>query len=125
MAAATSKKIKVGRPSDYKPEYAQRALELLYNGASKVQLCREFMVHRDTIDHWENTIKEFSDAVECGCGYSEGYWIGMGHDNLNNKDFNTRLYELNMMNRFGWNKKTEGKQEIKLVPHDEMLKELT
>lgn len=116
--------LKLGRKTVYKPEYAQIALERLYTGMSKIQLCREFFISKDTMQEWEKRYPDFSAAVQHGVDYAEGYWIGMGHDNLNNKDFNSRLYELNMMNRFGWNKKSDNKQEVNVKVHEESLKEL-
>lgn len=46
-----------------------------------------------------------------------------GQDNLTNKDFNSRLYELNMMNRFSWMRKNEGKHEVK-VSQEDAIKDL-
>lgn len=117
-------KVRVGRPCEYKPEFAQRALEILYSGSAKIELTREFMVHIDTIHEWEKTIPEFSEAVRTGVNYSEAWWTKQGKKNLKTKDFNTRLYEINMMNRFGWQKKTEGKQEINITAHEDALKKL-
>jgi len=96
-----------GRPTDYKPEYCQEAIDLLDKGKSKIQLCRHFRIDRSTLTEWEKVHPEFSSAINRGVGYSEAVWMDKGEDNLENKNFNSRLWELNMMNRFGWMKRTD------------------
>jgi transposase len=96
-----------GRPTDYKPEYCEEAIELLDKGKSKIQLCRHFRIAKSTLQQWEQNHPEFSAAINEGVGYSEAVWMDKGEDNLCNRDFNSRLWELNMMNRFGWMKRTD------------------
>ncbi len=115
--------LKVGRPTLYNPEYCEQAVELLDQGKSRIELCRHFRVAKSTLQEWEANHPEFSAALNRGTDYSEAVWTQMGHQNLTNKDFNSRLYEINMMNRFGWMKKAQEKHEVKISQEDS-LKEL-
>lgn len=112
-----------GRPTDYKPEFCQIAIEFLDQGKSKIQLCRHLRIAKSTLFEWEQKYPEFSTAINKGISYSESVWMDWGQDNLTNKDFNSRLYELNMMNRFSWMRKNEGKHEVK-VSQEDAIKDL-
>ena len=49
-----------GRPTLYKPENAELARKFCMLGATNEDLARCFEVSRSTIDHWIDTIPEFS-----------------------------------------------------------------
>lgn len=100
-----------GRPTDYRPEYCQLAIDYLDEGRSKAELARYLRIARSTLDEWAKNHSEFSEAINRAVEYSEAVWIEIGRENLGNKNFNSRLYELNMKNRFGWSDKKEIKQE--------------
>lgn len=61
-----------GRPTLYKPDYAERARELCILGATNRLLAEHFGVARSTIDQWLATIPEFTSAV----------WDGREHADL-------------------------------------------
>ena len=67
-------KDKGGRPTDYKPEFAQMAyVAISESGFSMPQLCKLFGVKaRSTIYKWREDHKEFSDAVKRGRKFYEG-----------------------------------------------------
>lgn len=50
---------------------------------------------------------EFSEVVEFGHVLSQAWWEQQGRNHLNKRGFNTRLYEINMQNKFGWANKAE------------------
>jgi transposase-like protein len=52
-----------GRPTVYKPEYAEIARDACMTGASSETLAEHFGVCRRTIDSWIATVPEFGDAV--------------------------------------------------------------
>ena len=52
-----------GRPSKYKPEYAQQAAKLCALGATDAQLADFFNVAISTVALWKVQHKEFSDAL--------------------------------------------------------------
>src|SRR5580698_4682239 len=55
-----------GRPTLYKPEYADRARDLCSRGATNKDLAGRFGVARSTIDLWIATHPEFADSVQQG-----------------------------------------------------------
>lgn len=55
-----------GRPSSYKPEYAQQARKLCELGATDVDLADFFGVERTTIWRWSSRHKEFCNALKAG-----------------------------------------------------------
>lgn len=112
-----------GRPTDYRPEYCKIARQLLKEGWSKIEIAAHFDVNRATLNYWAEKHEEFYNTINDGVEFSEATWTKWGRENLSNKEFNSRLYEINMTNRFGWNKKIEQKQEIKIT-HEEALKEI-
>lgn len=118
-----SEKLKAGRPTDYRPEFCAQAREMFKKGYSKVEIASAFGVNRRTMDDWAEKYPEFYRTIHEDLDLSEGWWMGQGRENIANKNFNSRLYELNMMNRFGWKRKNEEKQITQAQSVDE-LKEL-
>lgn len=57
---------KVGRPTSWRPEYADLAYKFCLLGASDKRLAEMFEVHVDTIDEWKRAIPEFSESVKRG-----------------------------------------------------------
>lgn len=56
-----------GRPSDYKPEYAEQAYKLTaFFGATDADLAKYFSKNVDTIYEWKKKHPEFSDALKKG-----------------------------------------------------------
>ena len=55
-----------GRPTVYKPDYAEIARHACMLGASNETLAERFEVSRRTIDNWITAIPEFGDAVRHG-----------------------------------------------------------
>lgn len=57
---------KRGRPTDYKPEYAEQAAKLCALGATDFELADFFEVNTATIYRWRNTHEQFCEAVSRG-----------------------------------------------------------
>lgn len=55
-----------GRPTDYRPEYAEAAYRLCLLGATDDDLAERFGVVRSTIALWKEKHAEFSDAIARG-----------------------------------------------------------
>lgn len=55
-----------GRPTEYKPEYAEQAAKLCALGATDFELANFFEVNTATIYRWRNVHPEFCEAVTCG-----------------------------------------------------------
>lgn len=54
---------KVGRPTDFKPEYGDRILELMTEGLSLAAAAAEIDVHRQRVYEWLEKHPEFADTV--------------------------------------------------------------
>lgn len=112
-----------GRPSDYKPEYCEKAIELLKQGASIEELGLELDCGYTTIYRWMDEHEEFRGAIKKGREYSEGWWKKRGRTDLENDKFNSTLWYMNMKNRFGWADKKEVTATVN-VSHEDQLKSL-
>lgn len=55
-----------GRPTKYKPEYADQARKYCLLGATDKQLADFFEVAVDTIHEWKSVYEEFSDSIKKG-----------------------------------------------------------
>lgn len=72
-----------GRPSDYRPEYCERVIELGKNGASIVEMAAEIGVDRKTLEQsWTAAYPEFLQAFTCARQWSQVWWEKKGRDNL-------------------------------------------
>lgn len=57
---------RVGRPSDFSPEFCQKAADLCVNGATDEDLAQAFDVSARTIYRWQAAHPEFSQALKVG-----------------------------------------------------------
>jgi hypothetical protein len=55
-----------GRPTKYKPEYAEQGYKLALLGLTDVQLSEFFEVNESTIHEWKKAHPEFSEALKKG-----------------------------------------------------------
>lgn len=62
---STSKR-SVGRPSDYRPEYAEKARKLCLLGATDKELADFFEVNEDTVHEWKKVHRQFSESIKAG-----------------------------------------------------------
>ena len=104
----TKKKIakapaKMGRPTDYKPEYCVTVIDLMKEGASKAEVCLELNCSFQTFLTWQEKHKDFLEAVKRGLHLSKGKWEQMGRKAAfgNVENFNATAWIFNMKNRFG------------------------
>lgn len=108
----------------YKADYCKQAKEMFKKGWSKIEVAAAFDVNRITLGEWCEKYPEFKKVMQGDVDFSEALWTRWGRENLTNKDFNSRLYEINMMNRFGWMKKAHEKHDVNIKTHEENLKSL-
>ena len=94
-------KQKMGRPTKYRPELCAPVIDLMRQGASKVEVCAELDISRDTFYRWQEEHPEFSDTVAKGELLAEAWWTRHGRENLYSRDFNHRLIFNCMKNMFG------------------------
>lgn len=114
-----------GRPTKYRPEMCSTVVELMSQGASKLEVCGALGVFdQETLIEWEKKYPDFSEAIKTGVQQSEIWWQRKGRQNVDNKEFNTALWYINMKNRFGWRDKKETTSTITLVQQEDALKKL-
>ena len=66
VPAKTGKKNPVGRPTSYRPEYAEQAYKFCLLGANNSKLAQLFEVSDATVDNWIRDIPDFLGAVKAG-----------------------------------------------------------
>lgn len=54
----------VGRPTDYKPQYAEEILSLMAEGLSLAAAAAELGIHRQRVYEWEERHPEFADTIK-------------------------------------------------------------
>lgn len=133
---------KVGRPSSYKPEYAEKVIELGKQGKSIAQISAALEVHRANLYDWAEQNPEFSAALKLAMEYSQNWWEEQAQIHLHmphqSGTFNSKLWELNVKSRFrkdytettktelsgadGGPIKTENVQVLALAPDDAYMK---
>ena len=75
-----------GRPTLFRPEYAEQARKLCQLGATDAELAQFFEVNRSTIFEWRAAHPEFSDALKIGKFFAAErmkrslYERGIGYD---------------------------------------------
>ena len=62
----SDKKRPVGRPSKYKPKYAEQARKLCLLGATDAEMADFFEVDEATINRWKNEFSEFCESIKKG-----------------------------------------------------------
>lgn len=121
-----------GRPKSGLDElpngWMRKILELYDNGASDVEVRAQIYQWRGTYsdDLWYRWIKdedEFSRTIKTGKMLSRCWWEKNGRTNLTTKEFNTRLWTVNMNNRFHEDWKDRRHITNKEIPND--LSDLT
>jgi len=96
-----------GRPTDYRPEYDQRIIDVMSTGASLVEFVAEIGVTRETAYEWARVHPSFSDAFTRARELCQAWWERQGRTHLEDefadgagKKFNDRLWNKNMACRF-------------------------
>jgi hypothetical protein len=100
-----------GRPTKYKKEFCEIAVDFLGTGKSMVQLGRKLGVAQSTMREWKNDYPDFSTALESGKDFSQSHWEDELEKMMFNKEVNAPLAKLYFANRFKWTDKVE--EEVK------------
>lgn len=100
-----------GRPTEYKPEYCEVAIEALKKGFSKEAVAGHIGICKDTLYKWIKRHKDFADAIAQGVELSRIHWEKIAIDHVvfskNGVQISPQVWSLNMKNRFGWSEKKE------------------
>ena len=95
-----------GQPHGYKPEEMNPIImDLAENGASLTEICVSIGIVRATAYNWMNPEHDsyseaFLDVITKARELSQGWWERQGRVNLNNKDFNSTLFNKQIAGRF-------------------------
>jgi transposase len=55
---------RIGRPTDFKPAYAEEILQLMATGLSLAAAAAELGIHRQRVYDWEEKHPEFADTIK-------------------------------------------------------------
>lgn len=91
----------VGRPTDYRPEYCARVVQLGKEGKSRAQIASALDTTRVTLLAWERTNPEFLAAMTRATDEALAWWEEQGRCGLAmGSAFNAALYGKCMAGRF-------------------------
>lgn len=103
-----------GRPTEYKPEYCQRVIDMGREGYSVVEMAAELGVHRESLEeNWPAAHPEFSEAFTQSRQLSQAWWERQGRTNLimpqGAGTFQASVWSRSMAARFpkDWREKSE------------------
>jgi hypothetical protein len=111
---------KVGRPEKYKPEFCEMIIEFGKEGYGREEIAPLMGISREALDRWKESHPEFRSACTRGHELAYLWWTRYGRDHMaetRDNRTNDKIWALNMMNRFGWNKKediTSGGEKLSL-----------
>jgi len=89
-----------GRPTDYRPEYAEQVLAYGEQGKSRAWIAATLGICRQTLANWEEAHPEFLDAMLRARELSQKWWEDEGQKGLTADKFNGTVWAKNMNCRF-------------------------
>lgn len=89
-----------GRPTDYRPEYCNEIIELGRSGKSMAEMAQAFNVTRTSLYEWASVHPEFSTALTHAREFAQCWWEAQAQQNLENRNFNSKLWEVTVRSRF-------------------------
>jgi predicted TIM-barrel fold metal-dependent hydrolase len=84
----------------FKPEMADRIIELGREGASQKMMFSDICINKDVAKTWCKNHPDFADALSTAVTHSQAYWEREILANVNNKGFNSRLAEIALRGQF-------------------------
>ncbi len=106
----------VGRPTDYKPEYCQRVIELGRLGKSKAQIAANLDVARQTMEDWARAHPEFLDAITRARDLALAWWEDQAQVGLVTEPgtgtFNASLWSKSVSCRFPDDYRDNSRHEV-------------
>ena len=93
-------RLKVGRPSLYKPEYCERVLALGKEGCSPAEIASELDVDRETLRNWAEAHSEFFAALTRAKIHEQAWWERAGKSGMIADRFNAQVWAKSVSARF-------------------------
>jgi transposase-like protein len=89
-----------GRPSKYKPEFCEQAIELGKLGKSPTQIACAFEVDRATLYRWAEEYEDFRTALTRAKAEEQNWWETTGMAALTADKFQAAVWKKSMEARF-------------------------
>lgn len=89
-----------GRPSLYKPEHCDLAIEAGKNGKSLAWIAAEIGVTKYSIFNWIERYPEFAEAMALAKVHAQRWWEDAGQNNLATMGFSAGIWSRSMAARF-------------------------
>ena len=102
-----TEKRKIGRPTKYRKEMEEEVIEYGKKGYTMEMVAAALGINKDTLYVWIEEKPNFSDAIARMKGFQCAYWDNWGMQNMQSRDFNSRLFELYRCNMHGWQNKAK------------------
>lgn len=102
-----------GRPTDYRPEFCERVVELAGEGMGVAEIAAELGVTRQSLHLWRKEKPEFFNAMTRAYDAALAWWERQGRigiwEHPDGGRINANLYRLQMLNRFraDWSDRVE------------------
>lgn len=99
----------------YDPSMCETVIELGKTGASQKIMYSTLGISKTTADRWKKEKPEFAEAMDRAVVESQAWWEREALANLNNRTYNTRLFEVVTRAQFpaDYKERMEIKQDIK------------
>jgi len=85
-------KLKVGRPSGYRPEFCELVITCGEQGYSFTEMAVATGYTRDSLRRWEQEHPEFSVALTRAKDLAQAWWEKKARDGVDNSKFNAALW---------------------------------
>ena len=105
---------KVGRPTDYRPEFCEQVIELGRQGKSHAQIAATLGCARKTLYEWQSLYPEFSNAIMYARDLAQAWFEDIGQVNMvaPTQGFSASLWAKQVSCRFADDYTDKQKQEV-------------
>ncbi len=101
MAGHGTKTGKPGSISSYDPaKHIPVLMSVFRQGQDIAAFCAHFVISRKTFHIWVNKYSDFAEAYEKARELARMWWEQIGQENVNNSQFNQKVWMCLMKNRF-------------------------
>jgi AraC-like DNA-binding protein len=114
------------RPQEFFWEnHKKKMLQCFKQGYSLKEIAVEIGISSEHFCRQMAKNEELNQFVRKGQEISEKWWVSKGRTNLENRQFNSHLYQLMMMNLHDWGLKNKTKTEAKVEVNSNVLSEIS